>query len=424
MILAELSRALTRYGFEFGPSSPDAAKVLVACSGGLDSVVLAHATVKRLGASRVILGHVDHGVRPASHEDAAFVEAFARQLGAGFVSARLSPPSDAEAVLRTLRYQTLEGWRSALGARLILTAHTLEDQAETVLLGLIRTTSVRALRGMPVSRGAILRPLLRVPRREIRRYAARVRLVWREDPSNLEPRYLRNRIRKELLPLLERRYRAGITERLAQMTQNNIDVGAQSEGVLDQSAASKAPAVGNPDTQAQGSRAHPPFRSTEDLALHIVRSAWPTDRGRIPDGRDSAVFDAAVLIEPVVRRVQPGDRIRPFGMTGRRKLKEVLREAGILRHARADTMVVAGPDGEVLWVPGVVRSGYAPVGPETRDVWVFTVGKRSELQGDSSRVTLADSGRDGRGESTPLPHQTDVESESARERASESAKER
>ncbi|MBK8012437.1 MAG: tRNA lysidine(34) synthetase TilS [Deltaproteobacteria bacterium] len=398
VILAELSRALSRHGVE--PDSSDSTKVLVACSGGLDSVVLAHATVKRLGAARVILGHVDHGVRPNSGEDAAFVEALARRLGTRFVSTRLSPPSAAEAVLRTLRYQVLELWRSEVGAGLILTAHNLDDQAETVLLELIRATSRRSLRGMPASRGALLRPLLRVPRHQIRRYAARVGLLWREDPSNLEPRYLRNRIRKELLPLLECRYRAGITGRLARMTETAEVLAEPAPAPSTPSADGRAPAASravNPEADAVPQRGAKPLvdRSRSFLppeGLKIERSAWPLDggtiRGTIPDGRSSAVFDAAVLSEPVVRRMQPGDRIRPFGMTGRRKLKEILREAGVLRHARAHTMVVARPDGEVLWVPGVVRSGYAPVGPDTRDVWVFTVGKRSELRGDSTRVTL------------------------------------
>lgn len=368
MIVAEVARTLAAVGVERRGES----RVLVACSGGADSVVLAHAAVVHLGARRVVLGHVDHAVRAGSPADAAWVEGYAARLGAESCVTRLEPGPDDEARLRVARYAALEAQRAAAGAAWILTAHSADDQAETVLLGLIRGPHPRVLAGMPARRGPILRPLLEVPRATIRAYAARAHLDWREDPSNPEPRWLRNRLRKELLPLIEARYRAGFAARLARL--------AAELGSSDDASPIGGPDVlrapGGPAPRGRTNRpAPPPVVSPVEIA--IERRAWSATP--LPAGPAVALFDADVLDRLVVRAIRPGDRIRPMGLGGSKKLQDVLVDAKVPREARDGLWVAAHPaTGEVVWVPGLARSEVAPVTTSTTQVWILTCGRSAD----------------------------------------------
>lgn len=201
-----------------GVTRTNTARVLVACSGGKDSMALVRVSQRLLGA-RAEVGHVDHAVNPASDVVRTELQAFVEGQGLRFRGKRLQPPRHDEATLRDLRYSALAEMQAQAGAVAVLTAHTRDDQAETVLFRLLRARSWFGVRGMPPRRGAILRPWLDVSRAEVHRYLAAKGWPSWEDPSNREPRYLRNRLRKELLPLLERRYVAGVTSRLAEMGQ-------------------------------------------------------------------------------------------------------------------------------------------------------------------------------------------------------------
>jgi tRNA(Ile)-lysidine synthetase-like protein len=353
MLLGEVERVLGEHGVNRRGDDV----VLVACSGGIDSVVLAHATVEILGARRVVLGHVDHATRESSREDAKFVADFSRQLGVEHLIMRLTPGVASEERLRELRYRALESAQKSSGARFLLTAHTEDDQAETVLIALIRSTQLDALGGIPRQRGSILRPLLDVPREEVRRYAIARALAHVEDPTNREPEYLRNRVRKELLPLLERRYRPGIARRLARLA---AEVRRERESKSAAAIDAAVPHVPRP-------------------AIRFERRTWTG--GPLPEDPSSAIFDADVLETPVVRGARPGDRIEPLGMCGHRKLRDVLREAQVPAAERDDFPVVARADGAVVWVPGAARSGDAPVGPLTRSVWVFWMSTEARPEG-------------------------------------------
>lgn len=342
MLLGELERRLGAAGLGRGASG----RVLVACSGGVDSVALAAGTVELLGARRVVLGHVDHGVRPDSQEDARSVDELGEMLGAETRSVRVEPPSADEDTLRQARYAALFAMREAAGAAALLMGHTLDDQAETVLMALISSSRASSLSGIPRERGPILRPLLGVPRSEVVAYAVRRGLRWREDATNSDPRYLRNRVRRELLPLLESRYRPGLRGRLAALAE---EISGQRR--LPQNV-----------ERASGVVTH------TWPSIVIMRAPWTGEP--LPDGRKKAVFDASALAAPTVRPWAPGDRIRPFGLEGRRKVADVLSEAGVPREARRGWPVVE-EGGEVVWVSGLLRSGRAPVGPATREVWIF-----------------------------------------------------
>lgn len=357
MLVAAFERALERAGV--GPSD----RVLVACSGGLDSVVLLDLCLERLGAPRVVVAHVDHAVRANSGRDADFVAAFAAREGIEAWSGRLPPGPPDEARLRRLRYRALESARRALGADWILTAHHRGDQAESVLIGLVRSARPTALRGIPERRGRILRPLLAVPRGELLARAERRGLAWREDPTNREPRQLRSRIRKELLPLLESRYRPGMEARLARL--------AARLATPDHVAGADVPEAGSPPEAGSGTGAGAGVPlAAEGPELRIDRRVWPPEGLPLGDGRRRAVFDAAVLGAPRLRPARTADRVQPFGMLGHRKLQDVWVDAKLPPSQRARWLVLCDAAGTVAWVPGLLRSGLAPVGPTTEVVWV------------------------------------------------------
>lgn len=215
--MEDLHREVARFLREQGVGR-DAA-LLVAVSGGADSVALLHGLLA-LG-QRVVVAHVHHGLRgEAADRDRDFVCEQARRLGVELhvrrVDATRRDGRSPEARARELRYAALEEMRGEGGCAFIATAHTRDDQAETVLLRAIRGTGLAGLAGIaPRSAdGVLLRPLLRVRRGEIRRYLRERELRWCEDASNADLRIPRNRVRAQVLPLLEAIH-PGALERLA-----------------------------------------------------------------------------------------------------------------------------------------------------------------------------------------------------------------
>lgn len=192
---------------------PPAGRLLAGVSGGVDSLALAHLLVTLLGADRLVIGHVQHGLRPDADADA---DAVARLAAAWRVPCHiehldLTPAAFSEAAGRAGRYAALAAVARQTGCAHIAVAHHADDQAETVLLHLLRGSGVDGLSGMqpvaPVPVGqaeslTLLRPLLDVPRAALVDYCRRHSLIPRDDASNRDPRFLRNRVRHELLPLL------------------------------------------------------------------------------------------------------------------------------------------------------------------------------------------------------------------------------
>ncbi len=185
---------------------------MVGLSGGPDSVALLDAFVS-LSAERrldIVAAHLDHGLRPDSAGDAAFCEAVCRDLGVvlrrGTADVKARAKRDhcgVEDAARRERYAFLRSVAEAERASFIAVGHNRDDQAETVLLRLLRGAGAKGLSAMRPQRGPLLRPLLEVSRGQILAHLKTRGLRWREDPSNLSPRFTRNRVRHELLPLLE-----------------------------------------------------------------------------------------------------------------------------------------------------------------------------------------------------------------------------
>jgi tRNA(Ile)-lysidine synthase len=176
--------------------------VVVACSGGPDSVALSEltvATASRRGA-RVVLAHVNHALRPSSDQDEFVVVAVGARLGCAVRIARGGGAPAGEAQLRDLRYARLTEIARELDAAAVLTAHTAEDQTETVLLALFRGTGLEGIAGMPPRRPLapgieLVRPLLRVAHTRLREEVLRENLPYALDPTNAQPAYRRNALR-------------------------------------------------------------------------------------------------------------------------------------------------------------------------------------------------------------------------------------
>jgi tRNA(Ile)-lysidine synthase len=205
-------------------------RVLVAVSGGPDSLCLLHALWSERearGLGGVEAAHLDHGLRGGeSAGEAAWVAAWCAARGipchvgradvAGLARERKRSKQEAA---RAARYAFLKKTAAQIGATKIATGHTRDDQVETVLMNVLRGTGLDGLRGIPVRRGLFVRPLLDVSRAEIEDYCAAHGLEPRRDPSNLSPdAYTRNRVRLELLPLLAREYNPAVAEALLRLS--------------------------------------------------------------------------------------------------------------------------------------------------------------------------------------------------------------
>ena len=187
-------------------------RVLVAVSGGPDSMVLLRLLVqarKALGIDLAV-GHVDHGLRAISKRDAAFVERQATALGLPFLSRRVDVRERArrtgasiETAAREARYEALRDLAIEAVASRIATGHTASDQAETVLMRLLRGTGPLGLAGIEANTSSgIARPLLCTTADEVRQYAVDQGIATRDDATNRDPRHFRNRVRSMLLPML------------------------------------------------------------------------------------------------------------------------------------------------------------------------------------------------------------------------------
>jgi tRNA(Ile)-lysidine synthase len=410
-------------------------RLLAAVSGGVDSMVLLDALVclrERLGI-RVHVAHVHHGLRGrAADGDAAFVTAEAARRGLGVSIARLHPaerrPGESvQAWARTARYRHLDAIAERMGASHIAVAHTQDDQAETVLLNLLRGTGPRGLAGIPPTRRRILRPLLQVSRAEVEAYASRRQVEFRTDASNASDIYRRNRVRHHLLPLLAKEYNPRIVESLASlaglMREDEDALVAQADRLLAESGrvvdraisldvatlAAAPPSVvrrtfhgtfqqasqaahsltrrhldalrgllsgggavrlpggfvgqrTGKEIRIERSAAEPPTPGTVAPPTIPVRpgvwAAWPPlacricvrrlASGRVPLADPThwqAVLSPQVLLKPLsLRARRPGDRFRPLGMQGQKKLQDFFVDAKIPREEREQVPLLMAGD--------------------------------------------------------------------------------
>jgi len=183
------------------------ASLVAGVSGGIDSMVLLHLLrFGRISDSVALhVAHVDHRMRPESGEDAGWLAEICADWSVGFHLLTAPRPVAGEAEGRELRYEFFEEVRRGLdGPAVTMTAHTADDQAETVLFRIARGSGPRGLRAIHAVRPpSVVRPLLPFWRHELTAYAAEHGIPHRDDPTNLDPRWTRNRLRHAVLPVLE-----------------------------------------------------------------------------------------------------------------------------------------------------------------------------------------------------------------------------
>lgn len=234
-----MARTIARHGM-LAPKD----RVLVGLSAGPDSSALLHALVllsPRLEL-RVEAAHVHHGIRgERADRDAQAARALAESLGVPFSLERVDAPARAragrlslEAAARELRLQALERLAAERGCNRVALGHTADDQAETVLMWVLRGTGPAGLAGIPPVRGAFIRPLLDVWRRDVLAYCRAAEIFFVEDETNRSPRFLRNRIRMEVLPYLESTVRAGVKEALVRLAAIALDEHAYMQGRVEE----------------------------------------------------------------------------------------------------------------------------------------------------------------------------------------------
>jgi tRNA(Ile)-lysidine synthase len=298
--------------------------VLAAVSAGPDSTALvaALAALRDLGEiAGVVALHVDHGLRPGVEEDAACAAAACARLGVPFRSVAVKVlPGNVQAQARKARYAALLSEAGRVGATRVATGHTRTDQAETVLLRLLRGAGARGLSAIPPRRGMLIRPLIDRARAEGIAFCARVGLAFRDDPTNSTPRFARNRLRLSVWPALLAF--APAAERTLART---ADLARADERVL----ATRARFIAGTD----GSVAVSALRA-EPLAVRrrIVRRLW---RGAGGKGTlEAKHVDAALALS---RRTHPGRVALPGGLEARSRYGRL--EIGPAVAARPETIV-------------------------------------------------------------------------------------
>lgn len=436
------------------------ARVVVGLSGGSDSVALLLLLRELASDGTVTLAaaHVNHGLRPEADRDEAFCRDLCVSLDIPFTADRIAVGEAArtarlsiEAAARRERYASLERARVAVGAACIAVAHTADDQAETVLLRLLRGAGTRGLRGVLRRRGAVVRPVLSCRRAALRAWLEARGQSWCEDASNADLGLLRNRIRHELLPLLASAYQPAVVRVLARTAEVADAEDALLEAFASEGYARVAAVVpGGVRLRRAGLAAlplalarrvvmralvaarcrHAPDMADVTLALSVcgrqgpraadiaglrverfsgdavllirtpetapaslparilrvpgavdlpelgpgcrLRAERPIRRaGLVPSGL-RAVLHGGVAGPLVVRGRRPGDRIRPVGLGGTRKVQDVLVDRKVPRAERDRVPVVTDAAGRLLWVAGYALDADAAAPAAHDDVIVLT----------------------------------------------------
>lgn len=213
-----MSRRKSTFAVSINPTLlPEDENILLAVSGGADSMALLH-YLAVAGYKNIIVGHVNHGTRGAENEaDARFVEDYCNQAKVLFVSKSLNLANHSEAALRTARYAALLELAHCNNCQRIATAHTASDVLESLLLNFLRDASILGWNGIVKERRLdakvlLVRPMLQVSKEEARQYLIDENQSWREDSSNESTFYKRNAIRRQLLPVLENLVPQGVEQ--------------------------------------------------------------------------------------------------------------------------------------------------------------------------------------------------------------------
>jgi tRNA(Ile)-lysidine synthase len=391
---------------------------LIAISGGLDSVVLAHlCNSLHLNFG---LSHCNFQLRGLdSTRDAEFVENLSNSLKCEFFiktfqteSIAKESKSSIQLTARKLRYEWFQELIKTTSHHYLLTAHHLNDDLETFLINLSRSTGLKGLTGIPHRNGDILRPLLKFSKAELKEYAIKHNIYWREDQSNASTKYLRNEIRHKIVPsLLElnsqflesfestleklkqtehliKDYTALLHQDLVSEEANrfNIDIEklkthpnprgilyqllegfgfTQWEDVYHLLDAQTGKIVKSPSHQLVKDRnkltvaalyteeIKPITIEESDKVVRMINSKLEfQDHKKMKEkGKQFAYFDKSKLEFPLsLRPVQNGDYFYPFGMKGKKKLSDFLKDEKISPVDKSSQLVLCNYNGDIIWV--------------------------------------------------------------------------
>jgi tRNA(Ile)-lysidine synthase len=304
--------------------------VLVAVSGGSDSVALlcGLAALRLPGEGRLIVAHINHKLRGADSDgDQVFVEELSVRLGLACEVATAAVETTGghgqglESLARKARYATLEEIAGRVGARFVVTAHTADDQAETILHRILRGTGIRGLAGMSrsrrIGRATLLRPVLTISRGELVSYLAKRRQPFRTDASNADVRFTRNRIRKELLPILAAHYNPAIVAALLRLG----ELAGESQSLLDTMVRDMAErclfgvSEGEAEMDLKTLASQPPYLVREVLRNVWRRQNWPLAAMGFAEWESLAGMIAAPAEKTPTRSLdRPRKRMFPGGV--------------------------------------------------------------------------------------------------------------
>lgn len=319
-------------------------KLVVAVSGGLDSVALLDILLKLREDLdlTLVVAHADHGLRRASLKDAEFVRnlAAAHSLPYAETQLKLKKASNVEARAREARYKWLEQVRKKRKADFIVTAHQADDQVETLFLHLARGSGLQGLSGMQLVTGKLMRPLLDVPRRTLTRYVRRHKLKYRRDATNRDVQFARNRIRRQVITSLQK-----INPQLVETVSQSMRVFSDEYGVIQLLAARELAQVSGRTT---GTTRHLDRKKLLKLDRAVRHLVWrEAIRELVGDLRGLTLRHLENLDE--LLSLQTGSLIHlPRGLTGRRQYDEV-----VLRIGPSATV----PKAATLPIPGRVSFG-------------------------------------------------------------------
>lgn len=331
--------------------------VLAAVSGGPDSMAMLEILAELAPSLEFALAaaYFDHGIRPESAREQRLVERRCAALGiplytgCGKVPARAKKTrTGLEEAARGARHEFLAALAPRAGAAAVALAHTRDDQVETILHHIIRGTGLRGLAGMPVRRGIIIRPVLACSGEQLRSLCRRRGVRYAIDRSNRDTAFMRNRIRRVLLPLLRRRFNPAVDAALLRLADN----AAATTGACEQQVRELFPARGCPDdvqlaADTAAALAEPQLQLLVDLLLR--------ERLGIFQDIDKVHFDA---VKSLIRSGRSGKTLHlPQGL-------RVTREHGLLRFFR-EAKVAPGPPPDAL-LPGCGRFSLPGWGLEVR----------------------------------------------------------
>jgi tRNA(Ile)-lysidine synthase len=437
--------------------------VIAACSGGPDSMAL----LDLLASGRDVYGYtlaaayLDHGLRgDEGKKDAQAVKAFCDRMGASFFTDSADCRKQAqdgslslEDACRQVRYNFLNRIRMDTGATAVATGHTADDNAETVLMNILRGAGSRGLAGIPRQRGWLIRPLLGFWREELLAYLSAKGISYREDKTNLDESFFRNRVRHRLIPVLEQDYNPAVKRGLAQTAdifekeeeiwrdvlaeaqhasgwqqgdeyvsmdlarfekqkpavqrrliregltgsrdylrgvsfdhvESVLDTAAKGSGAVDLTGDRRAWVSGGRLYLGRKVSEAPPVEATlplpgrvcvtgldVEVSAEVMDESWPDPKST---GSERSILDLDKIKPPLaVRNMRPGDRFRPLGMDGAKKLSDFFIDLKVPRHLRSYVPLVVDRDGVVL-VAGYRPSERVKVDSSTKRVVILTIGR-------------------------------------------------